>query len=227
MSYILDALRRAEADRQRGQVPSLGATQLSTATHDAAQPGRRKLAWMLVVATLAVAGAGWVGWWRGTTVPAKAPPRPQEMAKETSSAAPEAAPAAISRPLPQVVSAPPAPLPAPPVSTPANPMSTSAPPVAVPAAKVPASAAPAPSPEQPGALRPTKLADLNPEQRRELPALVVNGSVYSDSAASRFVILNGQVLREGDTAAPGLVVEKLLPKSAHLRWRGQLLELPL
>ena len=98
---------------------------------------------------------------------------------------------------------------------------------AAPAPTAPGSAARASSPEQPGAVRPTKLADLTPDQRRELPALAVNGSVWSDSASSRFVILNGQVLREGDAVAPGLVVEKLLPKSAHLRWRGQLLELPL
>lgn len=70
------------------------------------------------------------------------------------------------------------------------------------------------------------MAELTPDQRRELPPLVINGSVWSDSAASRFVILNGQVLREGDTVAPGLVLEKLLPKSALLRWRGLGLELP-
>ena len=224
MSYILDALRRAEADRQRGQVPSLGATQLASATHGAAQPGRRKLVLMLVLAALAVAAAGWVGWWRGTAVPAKAPLRSEELVKRASSVAPEITPLPIGRPLPQVVSAPPAPAPAPPLSTAANRMSTPATPVASP---VPASAARAPSPEQASAVRPTKLADLPPEQRRELPALVVNGSVWSESAASRFVILNGQVLREGDAVAPGLVLEKLLPKSAHLRWRGQLLELPL
>ena len=221
MSYILEALRRAEADRQRGQVPNLGAAQLASATHDSAQPGRRKLVLMLVLAVLAVAGAGWVGWWRGTTVPATSPPRPEATPRGASSAAPEVTPSAISRPLPQVVSAPPAPMPAPSASTAAHRMS------AAPAPTAPGSAARASSPEQPGAVRPTKLADLTPDQRRELPALAVNGSVWSDSASSRFVILNGQVLREGDAVAPGLVVEKLLPKSAHLRWRGQLLELPL
>jgi general secretion pathway protein B len=81
--------------------------------------------------------------------------------------------------------------------------------------------------QRPATAPPTPLAELPADQRRELPALNVNGSVWSESAASRFVILNGQVLREGDTVAPGLVLEKLMPKSAHLRWRGLLLDLPL
>ncbi len=34
-------------------------------------------------------------------------------------------------------------------------------------------------------------------------------------------------MREGDTVAPGLVLERIQPKSALLRWRGLLIELPL
>jgi general secretion pathway protein B len=88
-----------------------------------------------------------------------------------------------------------------------------------------------PSPPD-GAARPAivtqvlKLADLPPEQRRELPPLVVGGSVWSDQASVRFVVLDGQVLREGDTVAPGLVLLKLAPRAATLRWRQGLIELP-
>ncbi len=226
MSYILDALRRAEADRQRGQVPNLGVAQLAAAAHGAAAP--RRLKWVLTagVVALAIGAAGWLGWWRGASQP-PLPPREQAQALPISPLAPLPASAAEPR-WPQVVSAPPV---APPVTaiavTPARPAQPATP------ALAPAQAAaldPAPTlatgVERPVAARPTKLAELTPDQRRELPPLVVNGSVWSDSAASRFVILNGQVLREGDTVAPGLVLEKLLPKSAQLRWRGLWLELP-
>lgn len=71
-----------------------------------------------------------------------------------------------------------------------------------------------------------RLADLPPEQRRELPALAVSGSVWSEQVASRFIVLDGLVLREGDRVAPGLVLVKLAPRAATLRWRGELIELP-
>jgi general secretion pathway protein B len=38
--------------------------------------------------------------------------------------------------------------------------------------------------------------------RRELPRLAVSGSVYSDDPAGRFVIINGDVAREGAVLAP-------------------------
>ncbi len=238
MSYILDALRRAEADRQRGQVPNLGVAQMASAANEVSSPPRVKWAVIVALVALAIGAAGLLGWWRGA---AKAPLPPQEQvttgqagpapaaAAVATAVAPATAPAAAGEPpLPQVVSAPAAALPVPaspvPVARTVQP-STPAPAVATAPAPEPAPSLGA-SVERPPVARPTKLAELTPDQRRELPPLVINGSVWSDSAASRFVILNGQVLREGDTVVPGLVVEKLLPKAAHLRWRGLWLELP-
>jgi general secretion pathway protein B len=107
----------------------------------------------------------------------------------------------------------------------------SAPP-AVPSREPPAllAAPPAEGARPPGApiiTQVRRLAELPAEQRRELPPLVVGGSVWSDQASARFVVLDGQVLREGDAAAPGLVLVKLAPRAATLRWRDMLLELPL
>jgi len=69
------------------------------------------------------------------------------------------------------------------------------------------------------------IGELPPAQRAELPPLRVGGSVWSDSAPSRFVILDGQVLREGDTVAPSLVLERIDRRSATLRWRERRLEI--
>ena len=70
-------------------------------------------------------------------------------------------------------------------------------------------------------------AALTDEQKRELPPLVVGGSIWSDNAQSRFVIFNGQVVREGELAAPGVTLERIAPKSALLRWRYLRIEVPL
>lgn len=71
------------------------------------------------------------------------------------------------------------------------------------------------------------LADLPAELRREMPAMSVGGSIYSESPASRFVMVNGQVVREGEAAAPGVTLERIGQKSAVLRWRDLRIEVPL
>ncbi|MCY7314794.1 MAG: general secretion pathway protein GspB, partial [Rubrivivax sp.] len=92
-----------------------------------------------------------------------------------------------------------------------------------------AGASPAQPPATGGATatRPIPLAQLPEPQRRELPPLALGGSVWSDNAPSRFVILDGQVLREGDSIAPGLVLERIQRKSVLLRWRELRLEIAL
>jgi len=69
------------------------------------------------------------------------------------------------------------------------------------------------------------LAELPPDVRAQLPPLAVGGSVYSPAAASRIVILNGQVFREGDQPVDGLSVEQIRLKSTVLAFRGYRIEL--
>lgn len=77
------------------------------------------------------------------------------------------------------------------------------------------------------AAKPTLLSDLPPAQRAELPQMQVGGAIYSDQPGSRFVVINGLVVREGETAAPGVVLERIGPKSAVIRWREMRIELPI
>lgn len=206
MSLILDALRKAEAERQRGQVPGLHAGPAAIAGPAAAK-GLGRWAWPVALLLLLLLGglAKWL--W---PVPPAGTPAPPATLPPPAAALP--APPAPPAPLPLVVSAPPA-EPAPRVA--------SATPAPSPALPPSAPAAPTPIVTQ---VR--RLAELPPEQRRELPPLVVSGSVWSEQAASRFVMLDGQLLREGDSLVPGLVLVKLAPRSATLRWRGTLIELP-
>jgi len=216
MSYILDALRRADAERQQGGVPGLH----TPASPPPAAPMAPK-PWLLWGgAALLLLGLGAVlAWWWARPAPVvvavvAAPAtvvNPAANPTASPSAAPAAAPAAVPAPLPLpiVVSA----APAAPTPTP--------PPAAVPAtvaATVQASSVPA---------KAIALQQLAPEQRRELPPLVVGGSVWSDNPGSRFVILDGQVVHEGDSVAPGLLLERIQPKAVLLRWRDMRLEIKL
>jgi general secretion pathway protein B len=203
MSYILEALRRSQAERERGQVPGLNA-QPSAAAALPAQRDGPPWRWVLPLGALALVALVLAIWaWRGASGPAPvATPAPAVTA---------APPAEAPAPLPLVVSAPP---PAP-VAVPA------------PTAAVAPSAAEKPTAPAPAAPRVLRLSELSAEQRRELPSMSLGGSVWSDSALSRFVIVNGQVVREGETAAPGVVVDTIGPKSVRLRWRDMRIELAL
>ncbi len=224
MSLILDALRKAEADRQRGAVPGLHTPPPLAPLAPQRAVGLR---WWPLLALLGLLGAaagvllaqrpdatgrgvrpaerpsaGSVPLPISTVPPDAAPARPPARPPATG-------PAVTPAPWPLVVSAPPPPPPPPPPRPPPSP------PVALPAPR------PAPILTQ---VR--RLAELPAEQRRELPPLVVSGSVWSEQPAARFVVLDGQVLREGDSSAPGLVLVKLAPRSVTLRWRDGLIELP-
>jgi general secretion pathway protein B len=73
---------------------------------------------------------------------------------------------------------------------------------------------------------PLRLSAMPAEWRKQLPALTVSGSVYSPDAPARMLILNGQILREGQNAGGDLLVERIGPKAAVLSFRGQRFELP-
>ncbi|MBK1714502.1 hypothetical protein CKO43_17155, partial [Rubrivivax gelatinosus] len=61
MSYILDALRRAEAERERGAVPGLHSQPNAALTPTAT--ASRRTAWIVGGAALAVLAAAAGGWW--------------------------------------------------------------------------------------------------------------------------------------------------------------------
>ncbi|HSI60066.1 MAG TPA: general secretion pathway protein GspB, partial [Ideonella sp.] len=71
------------------------------------------------------------------------------------------------------------------------------------------------------------LDELPPEIRRSLPPLAVSGSIYSDDAASRFVMINGEAVHEGGRITPELTLEQIRLKSAVLRYKGYRYRIPL
>jgi len=206
MSYILDALRRANSERERGSVPTLhanpGPADLAAdddeeAEHRAPVRSVSRPTWPLAAgAAVVVAALAAFLFWQRTPepVPASAP-------------APQPLPPTTPQPIPQ---APPAAVATVPLSVP--PLEAQAPPPVPPPAALPAAPAPQRIPTQ---------AELPEALRRQLPQLTTGGAMYSDAPANRMLILNGQVLHEGEKLSPDLVLEEIGLKTAVLVFKGQ------
>jgi general secretion pathway protein B len=137
-------------------------------------------------------------------VPAPAPARARESAREPAIAA--AHPAA-PRPAP---TAPAAPLPAP---------------AAVAAAA--REAAPAASTARPAPEESLPFLQQLPEARqRDIPRVAFGGYMYSSNPADRLLIVDKALRHEGEEVAPGLVLEKLLPRAAVMNYRGTRYRVP-
>lgn len=230
MSYILDALKRAEAERERGAVPGLHSQPVA---HSAAVPAggvRDTVAWLVAGSSLALVLLAAVVWiWResapqvpATVVPATAPVAPPNTlpALPTPVAPVAVAPAAPKlepRPAPAPASAPT--LVAAPVPTPV----TAALPRPLPAASN-ASVPVAPTPAAPAtpavAPKVAPLSELPEELRRQIPPLVITGVVYSDSPAQSLLLVNKLVLTQGNLAAPEVMLERIHLHHAVFSFRG-------
>jgi general secretion pathway protein B len=212
MSYILEALKKAQSERARGAVPGVNAQPVPTV---AARPAIPMWIWMItVLVSLALCA---VLYGQGTWM------RPEAAAPAPVAPAPKASPA----PAPKALAAPEtAPTPAP------APASASAPAVAPPQAAAQAPAKPlrklgerasgeaTAAPAAPAPERIASLQELPPQIQREIPALAVNGYIYASNPADRSVLINNRLRREGDTLAEGFVLEKLLPREMVLNYRG-------
>ncbi len=233
MSYILDALRKADQQRQQGAAPTLSSVQLP-----AEEAGPRVLPWLLgLAATVFIAGIliGWLQPWK-----AEPPPGPLPAVEAFVAKAPATAPQPLPRHQP-VPPAPPLPAPAPvaavamapaPVQTPpavarpAMPAVVAAtPPVvavrtpaaaATPEPVVAAAAKSAPVPEQ----KVMAKAELPPAIQQELPAMSVSLHAYSAKPGNRLVSINNQLLNEGDSLTPGLVLQEITRQDMIFSYKG-------
>jgi len=80
----------------------------------------------------------------------------------------------------------------------------------------------------PGMAAPAKVIpfDQIPASRRaHMPKLLVSGGMYSEQASSRMVIVNDQVWREGESPMPGVEVEAIRIRSVVLSWQDLRFEL--
>ena len=249
MSYILDALRRAEAERERGEVPSLHAQQFPTFSSEGDEPGRsRLLIGAVVVLALALAAALAWNFFASDPPPpvvqAVTPAPPAAVAPPLVATAPAVVAAAPTLPSPATAADGRAPAAAGTATRPGAASMAAATPAERRAAATPgrtssvaearrarrAEPATAPTPTTSAAKGSTDtrvyaFAELPEAIRREMPKLAFGGASYSRDAASRMVILNGQVFHEGDNVAAGVVLHQIKLKGAILSYKGYRYEL--
>ena len=239
MSMILEALRKSEAERQRGRAPGLFVEQRPARATD-----RRLPAWAWGLGTLLVLvllAWGWREWQRAapavTSVPAAdavVEARPAQVAERMGEApgapvlitlAPEAPPVRVAKPAAPALPAVSDPAPSGPAEVAAAPAAIQAPA----GAPLPPGRAAAPAPMQDAAAPPAVdtpdwlpgLGTLAADERAALPPLKLSMHVFSDDASQRFVILDGQRLGQGASPAAGVVLEEIRRDGLVLSVNGQ------
>ena len=85
---------------------------------------------------------------------------------------------------------------------------------------------PAPAAAMPTGDRIVALADLDAAVRNQLPPLKLSMHLWNETPSQRFVILDGQRLKEGDLLGE-IVIERITRDGAVLSWRGGRLKIEL
>ena len=218
MSYILDALRKADAERERDPARGIHAQPLAAPVlPDVTARWRRPL---VAGGIFVLVGVGvWMQWNGATkTAPLVAPP-------ETAPRAPAVPVAMVTQqPAPATEVQPPAPpLPAPAAPAAPAPVAPKARAAAAVAAPPALATATSPLPAASAATVPDRIlnvTELPPDVARDLPRLTITGGVFSPNPAQRMLIVAGQVVSEGAELAPGLKLEEIRAKTAVLKFRG-------
>lgn len=215
MSLILDALRKADAERERGSVPSLHSQPVVVPS--AGTPPKVKVGpnWLWIAIGIALgllAAAAWVMIGRNAPAPRTTTPN----LATTQPGMPVAAPSA-----PTAASV------APPAATFAD-SQTVAEPAPWPQAaerKVPRAGAKGDTQvvtlgNVPAEPRVYSREQLPPDVRAALPQFAIGGSVYSKDPTARSLIVNGQLFRERDRLTQELALEEIKLKAAIFSFRG-------
>lgn len=253
MSYILDALKKAESERRLGSVPSVHAQPISvTSFNDISSPWSKTWIWAALAVLLITAGMlVWFQPWQlvpGAGVTASpVPPVPgigmapdvQVPAPATQRGPSPQTDSAITSATPAPVVPPQADMTKPPEASIAEPRTPKPEPKSAKKSRESKPAPPAASSELkatkkteavpvtvPTEKRVAALRELPENIQREIPALAVGGFIYSNRPSERSVLINNKLLHEGDEVTPGLTLEKMMPKEAVLNYRGYRYRIP-
>ena len=233
MSFILDALKKSETDRQRQGGPALFEVKVA--------PPRSALPpWALAIAVLFVANLALVGWLLLRHTPAAAGAAPPVTAAAAPPATASAPPAAAPTVTPGVVPGSGGALSAPAAQSAAAPSlarsaspepaldANEAAPGAAGQATSPddyAPAAEAPPPGNPGRVKRGTdsgvplYQQLATSPNSQLPQLRLDLHAYAERADDRWVMINMHKLHEGESLE-GVRVERITPEGAVLSWQG-------
>jgi general secretion pathway protein B len=199
MSYILDALKKSDQQRQRGAMPTLPSAQATMAA-----PKRSSsvfyggLAAILLCAGIAI---GWLHPWQ-TEEPLHAAEhfaaRPAIPNTNQSALTPRfVQPEMAGKPEQELPA--PNPVPAAPAFTPQDPA-------------IPATA----EQEQ----KVTPLSELPLAIQQEIPDMKIQLHSYSNKSVNSIVSINSRMMKEGDSLAPGLKLEQITPDGVIFSYKG-------
>lgn len=244
MSYILEALKKAQAERQLGNAPTLHAAGMQAPSLAQWTPWwRRPLVWLaallaLVIVALLVLLLRPAPSATPARLTSDAPPALASASSAAMAVAPAPAPAAALASAPAAQPAPPvaraasgnaaspvglpAPLPVPVADAPLPSRSASrASASAVPSATASAAAG-ARASEEPV----LNLRELPEPIQRAIPAVTLGGYIYSPNPAERLLLVDKVLRHEGEEVAPGLLLEKLQAREAIFSFRGYRYRMP-
>jgi general secretion pathway protein B len=216
VSLILDALRKADAERKRGSVPSLHSQQVGSPSVGTPSKPMVRPNWLWIAIGVAfglMAAATWVMIGRNAPAPSAATTNLAPAQPSMLEATP-ARPAAVSVPPPPAAASTDATIAEPaPWRQPAEPKVPRADAKGdtqvVTLGNVPPAEAPVYSREQ-----------LPPHIRAALPPFAIGGNVYSADPTARSLIVNGQLYRERDRLTQELSLEEIKLRAAIFSFRG-------
>ena len=226
MSLILDALRKADAQRERDPARGIHAQPVQVSSQLKRPESQQRRLWLWGLGVMAAALLAVLAWQfaRPAASPVAIPIALAPAAEGGTSAA-----AALTPSLPTPITTPAAP--ATEVIPAAAPAPAPPPTRAVqPAAPVAATVAPVRQAQKPASAplasapvlgdRVLSVNELPADVQRDLPKLVISAGVYSDNPAQRLLIVNGQAVAEGAEPAPGVLLEQIRARTAVLKYRG-------
>lgn len=207
MSYILEALKKSDQQRQRGVAPTL-----PTAPAMTTDPKQPLLFYYGLLAAFLLAAGIAIGWLRPWQSELAAPATELAAAKPQLPTSHQTAPPASARKTVPESATPnsAAEQPAPREPAPAKLMKPRTAPASVPEKHVDATQ------EQKAA----SLAELPLAIQQEIPAMTIPLHAYSSNPVDRLVSINGRMLREGESLAPGLRLEQITPDGLLLSYKG-------
>lgn len=206
MSYILEALKKSDQQRQLGATPTLQAAQVTVAA-----PKRPLFIYYGLLAAVLLGAGIMIGWLRPWQPELPPPVTEPIAAKSPISISQQAAPAPLTAP-PEMLGA----------MKPNNPALVNS--------GTPSAAAPIPDKSMPE--KSASIAGVAQEQKaipfdelplqiqQEIPAMTVQLHSYSGNPSERLVYINSIRLREGESLMLGLRLEQITPDGMIFSYKG-------
>lgn len=218
MSYILEALKKSEQQRQRGTTPTLQAAQMAVVAPQRPMSAYYGLLALLATGITAAITIAWLRPWQPQSMPVRAEPVALQQAAPAALPVPPDRPGdtahkPASQSLSQSPSRDPARQTVADAVQPYKPARNAAEPVAA-----------APVRDQPAGVaqddQAIPLEELPAHIRQEIPAMEIQLHAYSSVPGERLVSINSIRLREGGALMLGLRLEQITPDGMIFSYKG-------